>query len=249
VVKLWVEIHDVDSEEASKPPIEIQPAPILEYEIRVVVWKTRDVDMMDIEGTSDVFIRCYFDTKDDKFTDTHWRSQDGKASFNYRMLFPIKTNRPDYVLTLQAWDKDIIASNDLIGQCQLDIDYLVKDACLTHTPRYINSRYFAEHMQQQLQEKGSILADKIKFDSEEKDRFWVPVHRVNPEAPCEKIESGQVMISVAVIPKAAAEKQPQGIGRSEPNSDPFCPEPEGRIKMSINPFDMYKQLIGPAMRR
>jgi len=48
---------------------------------------------------------------------------------------------------------------------------------------------------------------------------------------------------------AEAEKAKQGVGRTEPNNDPFMPEPEGRIKLSLNPFEMFRQLIGPAMRR
>ena len=38
--------------------------------------------------------------------------------------------------------------------------------------------------------------------------------------------------------KYIKEKRPQGIGRAEPNNDPFCPEPEGRLKMSLNPIEM-----------
>jgi len=37
-----------------------------------------------------------------------------------------------------------------------------------------------------------------------------------------------------------AEKYPQGIGREAPNSDPFCPEPQGRLEMSYNPWTMLK---------
>ena len=39
--------------------------------------------------------------------------------------------------------------------------------------------------------------------------------------------------------KVDAEKNDQGVGRAEPNNDPFCPEPVGRIKLSLNPFEMF----------
>jgi len=47
------------------------------------------VAMMDVEGTSDVYCKAYFESSDYKETDTHYRCQDGAASFNYRMLFDI----------------------------------------------------------------------------------------------------------------------------------------------------------------
>jgi hypothetical protein len=66
-------------------------------EIRVVIFDTIDIKMMDTEGTSDAFFRCFFDSKDEvKETDTHFRCSDGKASFNYRLIFKIKNNRKDY---------------------------------------------------------------------------------------------------------------------------------------------------------
>jgi len=46
---------------------------------------------MDIEGASDAYVRAYFDTDDDHMTDTHWRCFDGNASFNWRLLIPIKS--------------------------------------------------------------------------------------------------------------------------------------------------------------
>lgn len=205
--------------------------------------------MMDVEGTSDVFVRVFFDTEEDQTTDTHWRCQNGNASFNYRLKFPLKSQREGgYILNIQAWDKDIIASNDLIGSCSLPIGYLMEDAVLTDIPRYINVKYFDEYMKDQLAAAGSPLAKEIEFDSEEKDRFWVPVHRFVEDKDT-NVKAGEILISVAILPIHHAEKGPQGKGREEPNSDPFCPPPEGRIQLSLNPFTMFQQMVGPAVRR
>lgn len=35
-----------------------------------------------------------------------------------------------------------------------------------------------------------------------------------------------------------AKANPVGKGRSEPNASPFCPEPKGRLQLSLNPFTM-----------
>jgi hypothetical protein len=52
------------------------------FEVRIVVFNAKDMKIMDWEGTSDVFFRGYFDTKEDvQETDTHYRNQDGKPDF------------------------------------------------------------------------------------------------------------------------------------------------------------------------
>jgi hypothetical protein len=57
--------------------------------MRIVVWRARDVKMMDFEGTSDVYIKTQIQIDDfkSKFkeTDTHYRCMDGNASFNWRI--------------------------------------------------------------------------------------------------------------------------------------------------------------------
>ena len=56
-------------------------------------------------------------------------------------------------------------------------------------------------------------------------------------------------MTIHLYPKDAAEKNPQGVGRDNPNSDPHCPPPVGRIELSLNPFKMLMQLIPPKLRR
>jgi hypothetical protein len=68
----------------------IEERPPEEFEVRVCVYDTREIKMMDDEGTSDVYIRCFFDSRKDALeTDTHYRCQTGAASFNYRLLFNV----------------------------------------------------------------------------------------------------------------------------------------------------------------
>lgn len=57
--------------------------------------------MMDLEGTSDIYFRGFFDTKDDvQESDTHYRCQDGAPEFNYRFVYNINIPRKDYKFTL-----------------------------------------------------------------------------------------------------------------------------------------------------
>ena len=88
VVKMWVEINGAKVAPEDVEPIwDISQKPKQEFELRVAVFDTKDIKMMDVEGTSDVFIRCFFDSNNAVETDTHFRCQTGKASFNYRLLF------------------------------------------------------------------------------------------------------------------------------------------------------------------
>ena len=88
---MWVEITQKDSKQSSMENMDIRPTPVEMYEMRLVIWKTKDVENMDWEGCSDIFVRAFVDPDDDRITDTHWRCQNGKGSFNYRLNFPVKS--------------------------------------------------------------------------------------------------------------------------------------------------------------
>ena len=74
VIKKWCEINEMASKKSNEPAQDIQPEPSVELEGRLIIWKTKDVECMDWEGTSDIFCRTYLeDPKNEHFTDTHWR--------------------------------------------------------------------------------------------------------------------------------------------------------------------------------
>ncbi len=57
---------------------------------------------------------------------------------------------------------------------------------------------------------------------------------------------GQVRLQMELLPKALADERPVGKGREEPNQFPKLPEPLGRAQLSLNPFTMLVQLVGPS---
>ena len=59
--------------------------------MRLIIWKGKDVENMDFEGTSDAFVRSYVKDTDDSFTDTHWRCQDHTPSWNWRNLIKLQS--------------------------------------------------------------------------------------------------------------------------------------------------------------
>jgi len=83
-----------ESMRSTTPDVNIEPEPEQELEVRLVVYNTTDVKMMDIEGTSDVYFECYIDNKKKKLkTDVHYRCMDGNASFNYRLKLYYKNTK------------------------------------------------------------------------------------------------------------------------------------------------------------
>lgn len=91
-VKMWVDINEVGSKSSKDGPVFCEGEPQNIYEARLVIWKTKDIPHMDLEGCSDVFVRTYFDDPNqEKLTDTHWRNSDGKASFNWRIVHKLKS--------------------------------------------------------------------------------------------------------------------------------------------------------------
>lgn len=163
-------------------PWNITPEPEVEYEARLIIWKTEDIEMMDFEGTSDVYVRSFLDADHDYITDTHWRCQNGKASFNWRNKILFKSKQPDYNITIQAWDKDLIASDDLIGEFTLDIQPLFYEVYITEQLKVLSEDYWNNRMKKLLQERGYKHIDQIEWDSKEKDSkrnefFWIPVWR------------------------------------------------------------------------
>lgn len=123
MLQCWVEI--VDPKVASSVPrFNIQPLPKEEFEVRVIVWGTRDMVIKDtLEGCNDLYLKGILNGKELE-TDTHWRCRD-KGSFNWRWKFPISLPLDpddDYgkdVLQLQMWDRDVAKANDMIGEHSL----------------------------------------------------------------------------------------------------------------------------------
>ena len=64
IVKMWVEINNKDSKLAMEDPMNIHPEPTVPLEMRVVVWKTKNLPNMDIEGCSDIQCKAFLTSGD-----------------------------------------------------------------------------------------------------------------------------------------------------------------------------------------
>jgi hypothetical protein len=215
--------------------------------VRLVVWDTKEIKIMDAEGTSDVFIKAFFDNKKALETDTHFRCQDGKASFNYRLKFNEVFPRKDYKLSLQTYDRDFFKSNDIIGSFMLDLKQAFTDVELTKRPLSINQSYFEQYMQNDVDPEKKITFKKTVNNLTNKEEldgsFWIPMESKTKEGELEN--NGWVRIQIDILPKTYAETNPVGSARDDPNVEPYLPPPVGRLFFSLNPWTMFKQFVGP----
>ena len=246
-VYLWLEIFEA-SQKSTKIPWKISPEPITEFQVRFVVWETENMEMMDVEGTSDIYVVAYFDQDDIHKTDIHFRCQDGAASFNWRLLMPLRLPVQRPTITLQVYDKDIFASDDYISGSKLNLKDLIT------VPKYLQMpiKFTRDYYNGLNDEEKKIYGD-IEFmeskDDEEGIKFWVQCYKGKKEAVGEGEQGGRVLCSLEILPKNIADIEPLGKGREDPNMNPYLPPPVGRLEFTLNPFKMINQCVGPKFRR
>jgi hypothetical protein len=246
-VYLWLEIFKA-AEKSEQHVWKINPEPITEYEVRFIVWETEDMEMMDVEDTSDIYVIGYINQKERQKTDIHFRCQTGNASFNWRMLLPLKLpiQRPE--ITIQVYDKDIFASDDFMSGAKINLKDLVMVPKHLDMPIKFTREYYNDLTPEQKKLYGDIEFLK-KSDDEDGIKFWVQCYKGRTDVTGEGEKGGRVMCSLEILPKALAEIEKVGKGRDEPNVNPYLPPPVGRFEWTLNPCKLFKQCIGPKFRR
>ena len=229
-LRLWVEILPLYSQAKLW---DISPRPPQKFELRLIIWSCEGVPLSDIEGVSDLYVTASINSGEPRETDTHYRSQEGKASWNWRMKFNLElTEETRCILNLQFWDRDLLCSNDAIS-----------DACLDLTPEAQQALELGETVKKV--GKSGKLTERIL--RRENEKFLTEFTRMESDGTSKS--AGKLLMSVEIIPHAKAIACENGEGRSEPNVEPVLPEPEGRIKFSFNPFTLLGQLIGNDLKR
>ena len=187
---------------------------------------------MDIEGVSDLYVVAELNSSEKKETDTHYRTQKGEASWNWRMKFKLMLDESSQViLNLTLWDRDLLSANDAIGGACLELTDLARYAVETgeRVKKYGKSDRFSERAMRIESEK--FFMDFVSKDQTGKEKFV-----------------GKVQISAEILPVAKARSCLNGEGRTEPNIEPTLPPPEGRVQLSMNPVKMLSDSVGPELR-
>ena len=239
-ISMWVEIFE-KSDSINMTPWHICPEPISKVQLRLVIWETEDMRMMDVEDTSDIYITAFVDQKEKQSTDTHYRCQTGNGSFNWRIVLDIDVPRINNKLTINAYDKDILSRDDFISGAIIDLKHLINIPKDLDTPITFNKNYTDS-----ISPEEKTLYENVEFlsggDDEEKNKFWIQCYHNN-------VKSGRILCSLEILPMWKAEANPVGLGRKEPNYAPYLPPPVGRFQWSWNPFKIFNQCIGPRFRK
>ena len=114
-------------EAKARKPVDVRPFPKKPFELRVIVWGTKDVKFMDTaEKWNDLYVKGKFGNQELE-TDTHWRWRE-KGSFNWRWKFDLDFPF-DYdeeygrnIFTFSLWDRDIVKSNEMIWETRVDLN-------------------------------------------------------------------------------------------------------------------------------
>ncbi|KAJ8550633.1 hypothetical protein ON010_g10436 [Phytophthora cinnamomi] len=221
-IKLWIDILS-PAQAHDYPPIDISLPPPVDMELRVVVWKARNVPSFDtMEDMNDLFFRCWMEGSNYQETDIHWRAKKGKGSFNWRMKFPItlghkQTNTKMPYFHIQGWDKDVLSANDAIGVATVDLGVFFRQAYKLKT----NVQCYEDDDETRKKKKKATSDDdaavkKIREatglwdDDDPADSKWLQLLRHDHKTN-EKERMGEVCISLELVPAENAKKNPVGM--------------------------------------
>ncbi|XP_040849283.1 fer-1-like protein 5 [Ochotona curzoniae] len=241
-LQLWVDIFPKNLGPPG-PHVNISPRKPKRYELRCIIWKTADVDLVDVsltsEKTSDIYIKGWLFgmEKDTQKTDIHYHSLNGEGTFNWRFIFSMDylaaecmcvQSQKDYIwsldptstkfparLIIQVWDNDTFTSDDFLGVLELDLSDMPYPA---QSAKQCSLRMMEQDPKwpQFLQHKHFSLFKKTTVTG-----WW----------PCQVLDgdkwrqSGKVKMTLEILSQKEALIKPAGRGQSEPNQYPTLHPP------------------------
>lgn len=206
--KLSMKIEMLTEEEARKTkPDDLSPPTLQEYELRMVIWSTRDVRFPseeDADGAIDdvnqrVAVTTNFSHQRGreivKHTDVAWGSSSGQADWNYRMKWRLSLPAKMPRLKIAMWHETVLSENILIGECLYNLKPFL----------------------------ASCLRDKKPISKT--DQEWVPF--IHPRY--RELNLGQALVEFWLLTDTEADKTPVGEAREEPNRDPYLHDPQRNL--------------------
>jgi hypothetical protein len=114
-VRMWVEIIP-KSKEFELPPERLATTTVERYELRLIVWNTRDIPVVE-GGKIDQYVKVAFNDGDkdvEQTTDSHCDSKDGNGKFNWRVVIPYRYPNNKTSVTVSVFDWNKLSSDDML---------------------------------------------------------------------------------------------------------------------------------------
>ncbi|XP_025898332.1 fer-1-like protein 5 [Nothoprocta perdicaria] len=242
-LQLWVDIFPA-SLGPPGPPTDVTPRQPQSYELRCVVWNTRDVDLQDTslagQRTSDIYVKGWLAGLEEQAqrTDVHYRSLQGDGSFNWRFVFPFNylpaeqlcvlprkehfwsldetVHKVPPKLILQVWDNDKFSADDFLGVLELELLSLPQPA-----PRPGRCS-LAQLGPPPRWPRWGGRAPRVSLFRQRRARGWWPC---SAQEGGKRRLAGKLELSLELLAAAEAAERPAGKGREEPNAFPRLAAP------------------------
>ncbi|XP_031785250.1 otoferlin isoform X4 [Nasonia vitripennis] len=248
-LEMWIDMFGID-ELPTKPAVDISPQEPEDYELRVTVWNTEDVPLVDSqfltgEKCSDIYVKGWILAEDNQRTDVHYNSLTGEGNFNWRFVFRFTWARGERMmivsrkasvfardeteqkmpckLTLQVWDSDHFSKDDFLGELTL---YLANMPKGSHSSRNCYLRLLIDSQ-----------SPRMSLFRAQRTRGWWPLSistAAGQYAPAGKIE-----LEMSLLPASEADKQPVGKGREPPEALPPPDRPDTSFSWFRNPWKAF----------
>ncbi|XP_074020187.1 fer-1-like protein 5 [Numenius arquata] len=244
-VQMWVDIFPA-SLGPPGPPVNITPRKPQRYELRCVVWNTRDVDLRDVnllgQRMSDIYVTGWLDGLEEQRqrTDIHYRSLHGDGAFNWRFVFSFQYLATEQLcvlprkerfwsvdetvlkvppkLILQVWDNDKFSADDFLGVLELELTKLPQPA---RDPQNCTPKPQGTPPCPWLW-WGAQIPSRLSLFRERRVKGWWPC---TVQEGSKRRLSGKLELSLELLTAKEAEERPAGKGREDPNMYPTLPAP------------------------
>jgi len=223
-LKMWIELLSPE-EAAVQEPYPIAPPRKEPFELRIIVWETRNVvpkDKILGKDSSDQFVvtKLLSHPQSQQQTDVHDSVMDGCGKFNWRLVYG-DILLPYYVprLKVQVFDRDRIGPNDAIAEANLNLKGFfqkglrngsAKIGLLTNASNVANQTLQITNTSKE----GSSTAGPYNSGQ------WLDLFHPSYDGV-----QGTVCVELELLTREEALKKAAGRGRGEPNQNPFLPEP------------------------